>query len=86
MDQRLQCLAICQKEQTSAADLCRAYGISRPTAYRRINRHARSSCEMLSFDETRFSICPLFPARKRKALRTTLGSPFQWRATYRKIP
>ena len=39
MDQRLQFLASYQKEEMSVADLCRAYGISRPTAYRWINRY-----------------------------------------------
>jgi hypothetical protein len=37
MDQRLQFLSSYQKEEMSVADLCRAYGISRPTAYRWIN-------------------------------------------------
>src|SRR5579859_5779650 len=34
LDQRLQFLSSYQKEEMSVADLCRAYGISRPTAYR----------------------------------------------------
>ena len=37
--QRLQFLSSYQKEEMSVADLCRAYGISRPTAYRWINRY-----------------------------------------------
>ena len=39
LDQRLQFLSSYQKEEMSVADLCRAYGISRPTAYRWINRY-----------------------------------------------
>ncbi len=39
MDQRLQFLPSYQKEEMSIADLCRAYGISRPTAYRWINHY-----------------------------------------------
>src|SRR3984957_12255083 len=39
MDQRLQFLSSYQKEEMSVANLCRAYGISRPTAYRWINRY-----------------------------------------------
>jgi transposase-like protein len=39
MDQRLQFLSSYQKEEMSVADLCRAHGISRPTAYRWIDRY-----------------------------------------------
>jgi transposase-like protein len=39
LDQRSQFLSSYQKEEMSVADLCRAYGISRPTAYRWINRY-----------------------------------------------
>jgi transposase len=39
MDQRRQLLSSYEKEQMSVADLCRAYGISRPTGYRWINRY-----------------------------------------------
>ena len=39
LDQRLQFLSSYQKDEMSVADLCRAYGISRPTAYRWINRY-----------------------------------------------
>ena len=39
MDQRLQFLSSYQKEEMSVADLCREYGISRPTGYRWINRY-----------------------------------------------
>jgi len=47
MDQRLQFLASYQKEEMSVADLCRAYGISRPTAYRWINRYNETGPEGL---------------------------------------
>jgi transposase len=36
-----------QKEEMSVADLCRAYGISRPTAYRWINRYNKTGPEGL---------------------------------------
>jgi transposase len=36
-----------QKEEMSVADLCRAYGISRPTAYRWINRYNEAGPEGL---------------------------------------
>jgi transposase len=39
VDQRLQFLSSYQKEEMSVADLCREYGISRPTGYRWINRY-----------------------------------------------
>ena len=39
LDQRLQFLSSYQKEEMSVADLCRQYGISRPTGYRWINRY-----------------------------------------------
>ena len=36
-----------QKEEMSVADLCRTYGISRPTSYRRINRNNETGPEGL---------------------------------------
>jgi transposase len=47
LDQRLQFLSSYQKEEMSVADLCRAYGISRPTAYRWINRYNETGPEGL---------------------------------------
>ena len=47
MDQRLQFLSSYQKEEMSVADPCRAYGISRPTAYRSINRYNEAGPEGL---------------------------------------
>ena len=47
MDQRSQFLSSYQKEEMSVADLCRAYGISRPTAYRWINRYNETGPEGL---------------------------------------
>ena len=47
MDQRLQFFSSYQKEEMSVADLCRAYGISRPTAYRWINRYNETGPEGL---------------------------------------
>ena len=39
VDQRLQFLSSYQKEEMSVSDLCREYGVSRPTGYRWINRY-----------------------------------------------
>ncbi|WP_260472596.1 helix-turn-helix domain-containing protein [Edaphobacter aggregans] len=47
MDQRLQFLSSYQKEEMSVADLCRTHGISRPTAYRWINRYNETGPEGL---------------------------------------
>ena len=47
LDQRLQFLSSYQKEEMSVADLCRAYGISHPTAYRWINRYNETGPEGL---------------------------------------
>jgi transposase-like protein len=47
LDQRLQFLSSYQKEEMSVADLSRAYGISRPTAYRWINRYNETGPEGL---------------------------------------
>ena len=47
MDQRLQFLSSYQKEEMSVADLCREYGISRPTGYRWINRYEETGPEGL---------------------------------------
>jgi hypothetical protein len=61
MDQRLQFLSSYQKEEMSVADLCRAYGISRPTAYRWINRYNETGPEGLV---------------DRSRIRTDNGAPF----------
>ena len=47
LDQRLQFLSSYQKEEMSVADLCRQYGISRPTGYRWINRYEETGPEGL---------------------------------------
>nr|WP_260473058.1 helix-turn-helix domain-containing protein [Edaphobacter aggregans] len=47
LDQRLQFLSSYQKEEMSVADLRRAYRISRPTAYRWINRYNETGPEGL---------------------------------------
>src|SRR6202790_4099980 len=47
MDQRLQFLSSYQKEKILVGDLCRADGISRPTAYRWINRYNETGPEGL---------------------------------------
>jgi transposase len=47
LDQRLQFLSSYQKEEMSVADLCRAYGVSRPTAYRWVNRYNETGPEGL---------------------------------------
>jgi transposase len=47
MDQRLQFFSQVSKKEMSAADLCRAYEISRPTAYRWINRYSETGPEGL---------------------------------------
>jgi transposase len=39
VDQRLQFLSSSQKEVMSVSDLCREFGVSRPTGYRWINRY-----------------------------------------------
>ncbi len=47
LGQRLQFLSSYQKEEISVADLCREYGISRPTGYRWINRYNEAGPEGL---------------------------------------
>jgi transposase-like protein len=39
VDQRLQFLSSYQKEEMSVSELCREFGVSRPTGYRWINRY-----------------------------------------------
>ncbi|HEY1581284.1 MAG TPA: helix-turn-helix domain-containing protein [Terracidiphilus sp.] len=45
MDQHLQLLWSYQKQEMSVADLCREYGMSRPTGYRWINRYNETGPE-----------------------------------------
>jgi transposase len=47
LDRRLQFLSSYQKEEMSVADPCPEYGISRPTAYRWINRYNETGPEGL---------------------------------------
>src|SRR5271168_5003619 len=47
LDQRLQFLSSYQKEEMSVADLCREFGISRPTGNRWINRYNETGPEGL---------------------------------------
>src|ERR1700743_351536 len=47
MDQRLQFLSSYQKEEMSVSELCREFGVSRPTGYRWINRYKESGPEGL---------------------------------------
>ena len=45
MDQRVKFIADCLSDRYSKSELCRAYGISRPTAYKWINRYHESKAE-----------------------------------------
>jgi transposase-like protein len=68
VDQRLQFLSSYQKEEMSVADLCREYGISRPTGYRWINRYEEIGPEGLVDRSRRPHTCShatLEPDRKR---------------------
>ena len=47
MDQRLQFLSSYQKEEMSVSELCREFGVSRPTGYRWINRYKENGPEGL---------------------------------------
>jgi transposase-like protein len=47
VDQRLQFLSNCQKEELSVSELCREFGVSRPTDYRWINRYKEVAHEVL---------------------------------------
>ena len=47
VDQRLQFLSSYQKEELSLSDLCREFGVSRPTGYRWINRYKEAGPEGL---------------------------------------
>jgi transposase-like protein len=57
LDQRLQFLSSYQKEEMLVADLCRAHGISRPTAYRWINRYNETGPEGLVDRSSRPHTC-----------------------------
>ncbi len=47
VDQRLQFLSSYQKEEMSLSDLCREFGVSRPTGYRWITRYKEAGPEGL---------------------------------------
>src|SRR5271155_3195462 len=47
VDQRLQFLSSYQKKEMSVSELCRDFGVSRPTGYRWINRYKESGPEGL---------------------------------------
>ncbi len=47
MDQRLQFLSSYQKDELTLSDLCREFGVSRPTGYRWINRYKEAGPEGL---------------------------------------
>jgi transposase InsO family protein len=47
VDQRLQFLSSYQKDELSLSDLCREFGVSRPTGYRWINRYKEAGPEGL---------------------------------------
>ena len=47
VDQRLQFLSSYQKEEMSVSELCREFGVSRPTGYRWINRYKENGPEGL---------------------------------------
>jgi hypothetical protein len=70
MDQRLQFLSSHQKEEMSVADLCRAYGISRPTAYRWINRYNGKSVLRLMI-----SLCPGCHAKVHRTIAVLTEMP-----------
>jgi len=54
VDQRLQFLSSYQKEEMSLSDLCREFGVSRPTGYRWINRYKEVGPEgLLALTRTR---------------------------------
>ena len=68
LDQRLQFLSSYQKEEMSVADLCREYGVSRPTGYRWINRYNETGPEGLVDRSCRPHSCsqaPLEPIENR---------------------
>jgi hypothetical protein len=62
---RLQFLPSYQEEEMSVTDLCREYGISRPTAYRWIKRYAEVGPEALlkikDWPMEDWSRCHMFP-------------------------
>src|ERR1700722_11348132 len=63
VDQRLQFLSSYQKEEMSVSELCREFGVSRPTGYRWINRYKESGPEGL----LNFSSNPSRPSQLRDA-------------------
>jgi transposase-like protein len=63
VDQRLQFLAEYQAKETTIIDLCRQFGISRPTAYKWIKRYEQLGPEGLL--ETQPTSEKLFPRYTR---------------------
>jgi transposase len=69
VDQRLQFLSSYQKEEMSVSDLCREFGVSRPTGYRWINRYKEVGPEgLLDLSSKPHSCSHATPERTENAI------------------
>jgi transposase InsO family protein len=81
VDQRLQFLSSYQKEEMSVSDLCREYGISRPTGYRWINRYEEVGPEgLLNLSSRPHSCSHATPEKTENAILVLRSKHPSWEA------
>src|SRR5271170_563150 len=81
VDQRLQFLSSYQKEEMSVSDLCREFGVSRPTGYRWINRYKEVGPEgLLDLSSRPHSCSHATPERTENAILALRSKYPSWAA------
>jgi transposase len=81
VDQRLQFLSSYQKEEMSVSELCREFGVSRPTGYRWINRYKESGPEgLLNLSSKPHSCSHATPEATENAILALRGKYPSWGA------
>ena len=86
VDQRLQFLSSYQKEEMSVSELCREFGVSRPTGYRWINRYKESGPEgLLNLSSKPHSCSHATPETIENAILALRGKYPSWGAVKLKV-
>jgi transposase len=86
VNQRLQFLSSYQKEEMSVSELCREFGVSRPTGYRWINRYKESEPEgLLNLSSKPHSCSHATPEAIENAILALRGKYPSWGARKRGV-